>query len=45
MKMQKVFKYLLLSLALAAVSCTSLFAAEYESLLGRWQRTDGGYIL
>jgi hypothetical protein len=43
--MKRIFKYLLLSLALAAVSCTSLFAAEYESLLGRWQRPDGGYIL
>ena len=43
--MQKIFKYLVLSLALTAVSSTPLSAADFESLIGRWQRPDGGYVL
>jgi hypothetical protein len=35
----------LLSLALGAVSSTPVSAANFEPLIGRWQRPDGGYVL
>ncbi len=34
----------LLALFLAAAH-TMVFAADFQALIGRWQRTDGGYII
>ncbi len=36
---------LLLTLFLAAVPAMVFAAADFQQLVGRWQRTDGGYII
>ena len=44
MKIHNFFKVVLPLTVFAGLS-TPLFAADFEPLIGRWQRTDGGYVL